>query len=94
MDVIAKSDVFFFITTIAVVCVSVVLIVVLIYAIRILRDVFYVIRLAKQESSLVKDDIDAFRARLTERGAKLGKFVEMVLAFVLIGQKLKKKSKK
>ena len=94
MGTLLKADVFFFVTTIAVVCVGIILAVALIYTIRILRDILYVVHLAKQESTLVKDDIDAFRGQLKERGTKLNKFVEMILAFVLIGQKLKKKSKK
>ncbi len=56
-----KADVFFTVTTIAVIVVTAVLTVAFVYLIKILRDVRYMSNRAKEETDKVVKDIDLFR---------------------------------
>ena len=61
MDSIVKSEIFFFITSIAVIVLSVGAAVVLVYAIRVLRDVDHVAKLVRDESDLIAKDVSQLR---------------------------------
>lgn len=59
-----KADIFFFVTTIAVALVSVLLVVGLVYVIRILNTTKKIIEMVKEESHEVIDDIKEFRVKM------------------------------
>lgn len=71
MDAFLKSDIFFFITGIAVILVASACLIVLAYAIRILADIRAVSRRLADGSRLISEDLDAFRRVIREEGVRL-----------------------
>lgn len=81
MNSFVQADIFFFITSIAVIAVSALLVVGLVYAIGVLRDAKYVMKIVRQESDRVMKDVEETRAYLRQESVKfagalgiLGKF--------------------
>lgn len=68
MESVAKSDMFFFVTTIAVVVVTLVLVVALSYIIRIASDIKYIASRAKKETDEIADDLKVARETLKTKG--------------------------
>ena len=87
-----KADIFFFVTTVAVVCVSAVVIVVLIYVVKILKDIFKIAEKAKSESDNIIADLRELRASIREEGAKLKSISEILTTFAPKKRSEKKKS--
>lgn len=87
MTEIAKSDLFFFITSISVVVVSVTLIAVLIYSFLIIRKVRKLVDKVKEESEEVIDDIHEFRLKLKSQKG----FLKKMPAFIVFFRRLFKK---
>lgn len=69
MDSFIKADIFFVITTIAVCAVSVVAIWVLVYLVRILRNVEDISETVKKETQKFSRDIDGVREHIKQSGA-------------------------
>lgn len=70
MSDIAKMDIFFLITSLAVIVVTVLMIVALVFVIRILRNVDHVSRVISNEGDAIRDDIAAFRHSVYAEGFK------------------------
>jgi hypothetical protein len=68
METLVKADIFFFVTTIAVVVVSLLGVIVLVYAIRILRDVKDVSSRVRTGSELIGDDLAKVRTHMKHYG--------------------------
>lgn len=67
---IAKSDIFFFITSLSVVVLTIIVAVLLVYIFLIVRNVKGVVEKVKEESDLLLDDVKQLRVRLkSEDGA-------------------------
>lgn len=81
-----KSDIFFVVTTFAVVFVSVALVVALIYVIRILKDMKVLSRKVKDEGEKVLEDVAEFRRDAKARW----KFLSGVFSFFGFSKKRKK----
>ena len=75
MEEVLKSDVFFFITSTAVVVLSLVLLVALYYLIKILRDVKDISHTVKRESELILSDVDAVRRSIKKKSKQVGAFI-------------------
>lgn len=69
-----KADIFFFVTTIAVIAVTICLIYAAYYLIRILRNVDAISEEVKNESQLVREDIQDLRTNIREEGMKVKHF--------------------
>ena len=69
MTELAKSDIFFFITSTAVIVLTIVVLVVLYYIVKILRDVEDITESVKEESKNIIEDVSFIR-RSVKRGAK------------------------
>jgi MFS-type transporter involved in bile tolerance (Atg22 family) len=65
-----KQDIFFFVTTIAVVVVGLLLAILIVYLIKISKDVKYISRKAKTEADLISEDISQLRSNM-KTGMKL-----------------------
>lgn len=74
MDTLIHADIFFFVTTIAVVAVTIILIVVLVYLIQILRRVRDVSEYVRQETTLFREDIQSLRADVRREGFRIESF--------------------
>ncbi len=68
MESIARSDMFFFVTTIAVIVLTLVLVVALSYFIRIASDIKYIAKRAKEETDEIADDLKTARETLKAKG--------------------------
>jgi formate-dependent nitrite reductase membrane component NrfD len=66
MAEIAKSDLFFFITTMAVIVLSITILVLLVYVFIIIRDIKSVVHRVKEESDGVLGDIRDLRLKIKE----------------------------
>jgi len=87
METIMKSEIFFFITSIAVVIITILLGVLITYLIRILRNVDDISAKAKDEAGLIKEDIAELRENIKTEGAKAKHFVNFFNKFKGRGKK-------
>ena len=60
-----KQDIFFFVTTIAVVLLTLLLAILMIYIIKITRDVKYILQKAKTEADLISQDLSDLRRNMS-----------------------------
>jgi uncharacterized protein YoxC len=72
MDTLIHADIFFFISTIALVFISLALIIALMYLIKILRNVSEVSEKVKEESMEIIDDVKHLRHDIKHEGFRLG----------------------
>ena len=82
MGELVHADIFFFVTTVAVMVVATILAIALVYAIGILRDVRAIVRRMRQASESLESDFNALRHSVQQKGAKAHMLVDMVLGFV------------
>jgi hypothetical protein len=68
MDTLIHADIFFFVTTIAVVMVTALFIVVILYAVRILNDLRYISGVVRRETDLLADDLEEAREKIKQEG--------------------------
>lgn len=64
-----KADIFFVVTTIAVCAISVIAIWVLVYLVKILRNIENISETVKEETKKFSQDIDGFREQVKQTGA-------------------------
>lgn len=69
-----KQDIFFVVTTIAVITLTILLAILIVYIIKISRNVKYISEKAKSEADLISEDISTLRTNVKENGAKLKYF--------------------
>jgi predicted Holliday junction resolvase-like endonuclease len=67
-------DVFFFVTTLAVIILTLLLAVLIVYIIKISKDIKYISKKAKSEADLISKDLSDLRDNVKENGAKLKYF--------------------
>ena len=72
------ADIFFFVTTCVVVVVGIAFTVALIYLVKVLRQVRDVIKEVKEETVLVRRDIEQVRDGVRQGGWKIKALVEMI----------------
>ena len=70
MNDILKQDVFFFVTTIAVGILTIVLIVGIFYVIKILRDVKFITKKAKAGAEIISEDLSVMKEKVKKHGPK------------------------
>lgn len=71
MGSLVQADIFFFITSVAVVAVSALAVVALVYAIGVLRDVKEFSRALKEQGGLILRDVEDARRFMRSEGVKL-----------------------
>ena len=82
MDTLAKADIFFFVTTIAVILLTTGFIVVLVYLIKILRDLRGLVSEMHDKADEVMEDIEEFTAEMRRRQVSASIFTRLIQAFV------------
>ncbi len=82
MTEVVHADIFFFITSIAVIVVGAGALIALYYAIVILRDVRAVVEKIRQASEEIEEDFESLRANIKNEGAKIKTIAELILAFI------------
>ena len=83
MQTLVHADAFFFISTIALVVLSVLAAIALYYAINILHDVREVSARVKKATGDIERDLDALRYQVKSEGAKVKGMADMVLGFAM-----------
>lgn len=76
-----KSDIFFFVTTIAVVVLTLILSIIMIYLISILRYLKSISQIAKDQAEVISDDIDDLRGTIKTKGASLASIFDFLGSF-------------
>ncbi len=72
METLVKADLFFFVTTIAVIIGSILIAVIFVYVIRILRNVTHVTERVVEESDRIIEDVEVLRSNVKKKGIILG----------------------
>ena len=88
MSELVHADIFFFITAVAVVLLSTIFAVALVYIIVILRDVRAIVARMRRASESLESDFNALRNEVKYEGLKARAMVDLVLGFV--GRKITK----
>lgn len=70
MENIIQADIFFFISSVAVIVFTICAIIVMIYVTRILRDMKHISKMMSQESNKIIGDIGSLREAIEVEGAK------------------------
>ena len=65
-----KMDIFFVVTTAAVILLAILLAIVLVYVIKIMNDIKYISGKAKNETDKLSEDMDDLRAKVRTEGLK------------------------
>jgi len=92
MSEILQSDIFFFITSVAVVLIALFILVALLYIVRILKNIKDVSDVIKKESTFIVKDVGALRGAVVDGTAKAGRMVGRL--FTPKKEDAKKKNKK
>jgi|YelNatPaOPRAMG01_1025707.scaffolds.fasta_scaffold14155_1 5-bromo-4-chloroindolyl phosphate hydrolysis protein len=82
MDTLIHADIFFFITTIAVIVISIILGVVLYYLVKILKNVRDITESVKEETNLIRKDIQDARENIKVEGFKLKHLISFFSSFL------------
>lgn len=75
MDPFYQQDIFFFITATAVIIVGILLSILVVYLIKIARDVKYISRKAKNEADIISEELSGLRDNIKTKGAKLSHWI-------------------
>lgn len=86
MQDLMQANIFFFVTTIAVIAITLVTVIAGAYAIRVLRDLTYISKRARDKSDEIIKDIDELRSSIKNQGLKTH-FVGAFLKRVFKGKK-------
>jgi hypothetical protein len=71
METLIHADIFFFVSTVGLIVISVGIAVALFYAIRILRDVSHVSTIVKEESDEIAKDVQTLRGNIKSEGLRM-----------------------
>ncbi len=77
-NTLVKADIFFFVTTIAVVLLTIILSIIMFYLISILRYVRHISQIAKDQAEEISDDIDDLRSDIKTKGASLASIFDFL----------------
>jgi hypothetical protein len=70
MDTLIHADIFFFVTTIAVVVITIALTVLIVYLVKVFRNVRKITEAINEETALLRRDIGDLRNEVRARGAR------------------------
>lgn len=90
---IIKADIFFAVTTVAVVVVSIGLVISLYYLVKILRDIKFLSDKAREEGEKILEDVRAFREEAEDKGYKITNVLYSFLGLVRSKPKSRNKKK-
>ncbi len=96
MSTLVQADIFFFITSVAVILLTLGVLVILYYIIGITRDLRDIVARVRKAGESIEQDFEALRANVREEGIKSKALVDIVLGFAMrkLTSMLAKKSKK
>jgi hypothetical protein len=68
MSTLIHADIFFFVTTIAIVIIAALFIIAILYVVSILKDLRYIFRVVRKETDLLAEDLEGIRDRVKRDG--------------------------
>lgn len=80
MDAILKADIFFFITAIAVIIITPLLVMILVYTLRILRRFDEVSEEIRKEALFISADVDEFRRKIKDKASNISGLLGAITA--------------
>ncbi|MEK7510424.1 MAG: hypothetical protein AAB567_02630 [Patescibacteria group bacterium] len=83
MDILLQADIFFFVSTIAVIAIAIFLVAMCMYVLKILGDIRYIIGRLRKEGDFIIEDIEGLREFLKKEGKKvtpLGQFISLIVS--------------
>jgi uncharacterized protein YoxC len=80
MATLIHADIFFFVTTVAVIVIGIAFTIVLLYIANVLRQLRDVIKEVKEETVLVREDLGRFRSNVRQEGWKVKSLVDAALS--------------
>lgn len=93
METLIKADIFFFITSIFIIFLTVGFGVALVYIIPILKDMRHLSALAREEGDKLSEDLDELRSAVKEEGQKAKSIIGYFLALFMKRQKVVRRKK-
>ncbi|MDE1988456.1 MAG: hypothetical protein KGI39_02000, partial [Patescibacteria group bacterium] len=90
MENLVKADIFFFITGIAVIVITICAMIVMFYVTRILRDMKRISKTMSEESDKLLNDIDSLRETVKTEGTKVITIADFFLNLFIRRQKMSK----
>lgn len=93
MDTLIHADIFFFVTTIAVIVITVVLTVLIIYLVKVLENVRKITDAVNEETVLLRRDIGDLRSEVRARGARAAGAMDWFEQLLGITKKSRSKKK-
>lgn len=93
MENIIKADIFFFISSVAVIVFTICAIIVMFYAVRILKDMKNISRKMSQESDKFINDIDSLRESVKANGTKMMTITDFFMDLFIRRQKRSRENK-
>ena len=91
MNSFLQSDIFFFITSISVIFITILVLIALIYVVKILKDVRGFIKAISSGTEALSEDLSEVRVKLKEKGIMSGLIISLLTTFVGFNQKIKEK---
>lgn len=82
MSELVHADIFFFITAVAVMLLTTIFAVALVYVVWILRDVRAIVARMRRASESLESDLNSLRQEVKQEGYKARALVDMVLGFI------------
>jgi hypothetical protein len=83
MESVLTSDIFFFITSISVMLLTLVALVILYYGVKIIRHISYIAQKIRNESDNISKDIEDLRTTIKKSGTQVGGVISSVIGFVV-----------
>lgn len=93
MESIAKMDIFFLVTTVVVALVGLLAIILMVYAIKFIRDARQISQLLREETIEVIDDIEEFRRDVKHKASRLSSLLKVITTARFIKRVLKPKQR-
>ncbi len=81
MESLIKSDIFFFITTICIVLITILFVVILIYLIRVFKNIDFLSKKIKEEGEEIINDVHNARINLKAEGKKASNLLSILSFF-------------
>jgi|AntRauTorckE6833_2_1112554.scaffolds.fasta_scaffold00843_12 hypothetical protein len=91
MESIIQADIFFFVTTVVVLVIGILLSILLVFAIKLIRDIYIIMEVVREEAVHVLDDIDEFRRNVKHKAERLSGLLGIVTTARFIRRVLKPK---
>lgn len=94
MESIIHADIFFFVTTLAIIVLAIGFIVLFVYLFRIVKDVQHISKKVREESDRIIGDVEEARLNVKENGLRITGVVDFIRTLFKRNRTSRKKSEK